>query len=234
MAVPQNAPVHLGVDARVVAVRRRGLDAEPLGHVSELLPSSTNEMRRRARHVTLVARLGHLARSGGLHLLADRARRDRDEEKRLRAREERFDGVVHRPRQLAQPIADERRLADEHVTGFGVCAVPLAHRTADPEAHRHADRRMGESIDLGIPREDLRTIEGKARDIPLEQVDLARLLGRDERELLNDEALAHSGQTGHEDAAALARRFDEHLVEVRTAFDDELRHEGGVYEPSLC
>src|SRR5437867_3332159 len=55
---------------------------------------------------------------------------------------------------------------------------------------------------------------GKARDIPLEQVDLARLLGRDERELLNDEALAHSGQTGHEDAAALARRFDEHFVEV--------------------
>ena len=132
----------------------------------------------------------------GLDPGPDLAGRHRHDEPKRVAREQGLGPVVGRLGELDQPIPDQGGLGDQHGRRVGVVLMPTEDGVPGPEPDGFLDRRVGEAVDLGIARQDLRCFERASRHIPLQQRDPPLGPMGHPGELLDQQALPDAGQTG--------------------------------------
>jgi hypothetical protein len=87
---------------------------------------------------------------------------------------------------------------------------------------------VGDAVHLRIARQEVGGLESAARDIPLEQVHHSPDLVRDQRDLLEHQALANSGQPGQKDAAPLDGGPLQGSVNGRPAREQDLSRYAGL------
>jgi hypothetical protein len=183
--------------------------------VEELAPEIAKHVRRRVLALAWMAPVDGAARALRFHVTAHVTGRHREHEAAGRVAKQRFGGVIARARQLGQTVADQRRLADEHVGRRRMSLGPFGDGAAPPNAHGAADDRLGDAVHDGMATSRGRRFEDRARHIPLQQVRRAAGGGGEMRELVNQQALAGARQPRDDHHPRVARERDEAVVAGR-------------------
>ena len=102
-------------------------------------------------------------------------------------------------------------------------ALPLEQRAARPEPDRLADDGVRHPVGHRIAPARGARLEHRPRHVPLEEVDDAARVGRQVRELVDQETLAGAGQAGHEHDPRRAREPLELPRERSIGGHDEVR-----------
>src|SRR4030095_15425182 len=95
-----------------------------------IMPEIAQDARRRVLPLARMPRARAPALPLGLDEAPDLARRHRDREAARRGGQERLGAIVEAPRQLDEPVAGERRLADQEMFRRRMTLVPRGGRAA--------------------------------------------------------------------------------------------------------
>src|SRR5882724_197376 len=86
--------------------------------------------------------------------------------------------------------------------------APVGESVADPQPGRSADDRMRHAVGQRIAPTCRAGLEHRPGDVPLEEMDLAARTARNVYELMNEKALARSGEPGDEDHVPVGQCTD--------------------------
>ena len=137
-------------------------------------------------------------------MLPERDRRHGNHEARGRRRQQPLGVVGDRPREVDEAMTDERRLADQQ-RARGRCDVPTSERRPRPSANGDTDQPVRDALCPRIAAPGGTRLEGRSRDVPLQQMNVAAARVGQMRELMDQQALARAGQACEEHAARVTR-----------------------------
>src|SRR3990172_12975370 len=123
--------------------------------------------------------------------------------------------------ELDQAMADEGRLADQHVLEPRMPRVPPRERGARPAPDGEPDHAVRDTALLRVPLTRPARLEYGPGDVPLQEVDPAPPRVREVGELVDQETLAGAGEPREEDEPRVAGQDGEDREEGRLLARDE-------------